>query len=237
MPNPRSRSLAALLLLAVCAGPATAGEPSRTEPLRGWAEIDSEGRLVAIEWHPSVPAALHTVALDGLRKLSFSPALHEGQPQASRSWLTGDIELHADGDDYEVLLREIAAGPRFIKLEPPRYPVTALRRRAAAAVIAEFVVGVDGHARDVRARTLDGDQAFADAVRDALAKWRFEPEQVDGQPVASAVCVPFTFAIERKFPTTRPTADDCEALPATGPRAPGQTRLWQLVEVTGSRPL
>lgn len=65
----------------------------------------------------------------------------------------------------------------------PRYPVQAMRMRQEGSVVLEFVIQVDGSVRDVRIVQSNPPQVFdREALRTAM-RWRFEPRQVDGQPV------------------------------------------------------
>jgi TonB family protein len=227
----RWRLVVALFWLA--AGTAVADQPPRTEPLRGWASIDAEGRLDSIEWSATVPSILHDVGRRSLRRLAFSPARVDGRPRPSRTWLSGEFVLREIGAEYEVSLRTVEAGPRLARIRSPRYPQSSLRRREAGTVIAEFVVGTDGQVGQLRTRALVGDAAFARAVDDALPKWRFEPERIDGRAVASPLCVPFRFSLRGRPLPPAPSVEDCDGQPR-GPLAPGQDRLRELVEVTAS---
>jgi len=149
---------------------------------------------------------------------------------ASEVWLTGQFVLREDGDEYVVSVRDVSAGPRVSRLTPPRWPVPHMQR---ASVIAEFVVGANGALGELRVEVLEGPEVFAEAVREALADWRFEAEQIDGAAVASPLCVPFRFTVGK----TKAAAADASAcrLPREGVRAEAQSALWQEIEVTARR--
>jgi TonB family protein len=74
----------------------------------------------------------------------------------------------------------------------PDYPAEARPAKLQGVIVLDVVVGRDGSVVDVRA--LNGPAVLAQAAMDALRWWRFEPYQVDGQPVV----VETTVAVEFK---------------------------------------
>jgi hypothetical protein len=222
---------ARLLLVMVGLLPlADAAGAERTQPLLARAEFDATGQATIIEWDASVPASLHEAGERALRRYPFSPARRAATSVTSGTWLTGQFVLREDGDEYVVSVREMSAGPRILRVVPPRWPVPHMQR---ASVVAEFVVGADGTLGELRVEMLEGPKVFAEAVREALADWRFEAERIDGAAVASPLCVPFRFTVGK----TKATAADASAcrLPREGVRAEAQSTLWQEIEVTARR--
>jgi TonB family protein len=83
------------------------------------------------------------------------------------------------------------AGPRPLVLVDPIYPAALKTKTSGRAVIA---ISVDQNGKvlnpSVRSAT---DPAFGAAAIEAIVQWRFVPRVKDGNPVESAVEVPFNF--------------------------------------------
>ncbi len=80
---------------------------------------------------------------------------------------------------------------------PPDYPAAALRRGDAGTVMVRVDVGADGVPTDVSIETRSGSRDLDRAALDAVRRWRFNPAQRDGQPVASSVVVPIDFNLQQ----------------------------------------
>ena len=89
--------------------------------------------------------------------------------------------------------------PRIVGRAPePRYPATLRSAGIEGRVLAEFVVDTLGRAELATLRFPElGNPLFGDAVREALARFRFEPGEVAGRKVRTRVAVPFEFRLER----------------------------------------
>jgi protein TonB len=89
------------------------------------------------------------------------------------------------------------ATPVAISSPAPTYPPDAYRKGESGTVVLRIHVGPDGVPYSVdlvqssRSRSLD--RAASDAVR----RWRFQPAQRGGQPVAGEVQVPIVFTADR----------------------------------------
>lgn len=78
----------------------------------------------------------------------------------------------------------------------PAYPDSLYRTRVAGHVIAEFVVDVDGHARQGTIGVVSStDPLFTTAVRDAITAAKFIPAQRQGSAVPQLVCQSFDFVV------------------------------------------
>jgi bla regulator protein BlaR1 len=87
------------------------------------------------------------------------------------------------------------------RMQPPRYPVGALKRGAQGEVVLKVKVGRDGKALeaelDPKASTPNIDVELVTAARDAAMKWNFTPGQDDkGEATESWLAVPVTFSLE-----------------------------------------
>jgi protein TonB len=90
--------------------------------------------------------------------------------------------------------------PRIAGRAPePRYPATLRSAGIEGRVLAEFVVDTLGRAELATLRFPElANPLFGDAVREALARYRFLPGEVAGRKVRTRVAVPFEFRLERE---------------------------------------
>lgn len=90
--------------------------------------------------------------------------------------------------------------PRIVGRAPePRYPATLRSAGIEGHVLAEFVVDTLGHAELGTLRFPElANPLFGDAVREALARYRFMPGEAAGRKVRTRVAVPFEFRLEKE---------------------------------------
>ncbi|MCR6475446.1 energy transducer TonB [Variovorax sp. ZS18.2.2] len=78
----------------------------------------------------------------------------------------------------------------------PAYPTALAEEGVEGQVIAEFYVGTEGKAEDVRIER-SPHPLLSKAVTDALKGWRFDPARsADGRPVRTRMRLPFRFQVE-----------------------------------------
>ncbi len=97
-------------------------------------------------------------------------------------------------DNYDV-------PPKLQKQTKPKYPVEAFNRHVEGDVTLEYVIDVDGKARDFR--VLKSIPPLDAAAVQAVQKWRFAPAQKDGKPVPTVAQSPVSFCIDDNCPTLR----------------------------------
>jgi TonB family protein len=86
------------------------------------------------------------------------------------------------------------SAPRLIDEAKPRYTSDALQSRIQGTVLLEAVVRSDGHASHIRVlRSLD--QGLDEEAVAAVARWRFEPGRLAGEPVDVLVTIMVDFWI------------------------------------------
>lgn len=89
--------------------------------------------------------------------------------------------------------------PRILGRAPePRYPAALRSAGVQGRVLAEFVVDTLGRAELGTLRFTElANPLFGDAVREALARYRFLPGEIAGRRVRTRVALPFDFRLER----------------------------------------
>lgn len=238
--SPWFRSIACTCLLwlpslAAQAADAPAGEV-RKLPLAGWVEVSAQGRVTAFEPDPAgkLPPVLQPTVEEQLKASLFRPASRDGRPAPSRSWLTGHVVLrHLQGDDYHLGFDELRLGPKPLLRESPHL---RLGDQDGLALVVAFTVTPEGVPAGIEAQDVFGtNRANLGVARLAIARWRFEPEQVGGEPVASALRLPIVLA-KTTFDAPMPAVDFPPApLPEARPAAPGQDGYLPALEIRAVR--
>lgn len=91
---------------------------------------------------------------------------------------------------------ELDQAPRPVVRQAPVYPYKARQRRLEGTVQVRFLVQRDGTVGEVRILRAQPPGVFEDAVREAIARWRFEPGRLAGEPVAAWVDMPISFDLD-----------------------------------------
>jgi protein TonB len=73
-------------------------------------------------------------------------------------------------------------GGRLTRKVDPIYPSEARLQRVEGAVVLDALVAEDGNVRDVQVTS--GSPLLANAARQAVRRWRYEPFQLNGKPLA-----------------------------------------------------
>lgn len=169
------------------------------------AEIDPGGRVVDADLKASDVDEAFATTIEGLvKQWRFRPAMADGQPAAATTTLTTQVVVDIDeNQSAKVTARYLrhGAAPDGLQL-PPRYPKDAMRRQVSAEVAVVATVDAEGQPMKVELHSLmmNLDDArlgkrFAAEAMETIRGWKFQPEQVNGKPVASKVVVPIKFTM------------------------------------------
>lgn len=221
----------------VCGAPsARAQTPSPadlTGHFAGWSEVDASGRLTAFTPHgAAVPAVAQALRAE-LDKQRFTPArAPSGTARTVRTFLTGRYALEAVDDGWVLRIRELSAGPRLTAQVAPRPPQRTFTVGESVWMRVAMTVQADGQPNDIVIEELQGPAAFQREAREALRKWRFEPESVGGQPIATAIRQDYSIRLEEK---AAPSGPPCPEDTSGRVLAPGQTSCLPMIETTLSQ--
>ena len=234
MSKPNLLNLVVALLLAVTGSTATAESGPSAQ---AWMEIDASGQIVELQWQSRSMELSESVrkAIEArLRAMPWKPSAD--WPYASRLGATVEVDtlLEQDGDARVLRVSQLRAGVSYLKLKPPIYPSSALRRKLQADLLATVTVDEDGRARSFKIlRSPDAPEDFEKELSDAIQFWRFKNETVDGNPVRGVINVPVRFSMhcqrgDKGFPLQGPE-------PGPVLQVDGATANAPLIEVTASR--
>jgi len=220
-----------IALLCFCPGSAVArgAPPSKAPqelviPISAAIGIGIDGKLESIEWLNETPAL--NMVVDAIaphvRRWEFEPGMINGVPAATRSFLR--ISILARANDEGVLsltVQDAATGMRLDKPVIPRYPAEGIVNEINAVVTTVIDVDADGKASVRSAEYMASmprkryGKFFLDAVSQAVAAWRIEPERVGGHPIAGSLRIPYVFCTKRceEWETQRKIGKDQGNLP------------------------
>ena len=80
---------------------------------------------------------------------------------------------------------------------PPIYPHRALRSGIEGVVTVEFTIKTDGSVKDAEIIKAKPAKIFNQAVLNAIEKWKFNPDMVDGKPVEKRARQDIKFSLQR----------------------------------------
>jgi hypothetical protein len=206
---PRRSALLAVLALVIAPTIATALklEPKPDDDgtyrlyLQGWVDVSATGELSGydVEKPKELAAEIRDGVLKKLNAQGVVPVQHEGRPVALRSWLEVGVRLTpSTGDRYTLAVERVTLAPRakghggFDVLALPYYPRSY--KCWNGTVTASFTVLPNGRV-DGMTTTRTGDvwPSFASGLAQRSILWRFEPETIDGVPVASPMQIVYVF--------------------------------------------
>lgn len=177
------------LLCAVFSMSALAIEPA---PFAARVQIDPTGAVTSVNQISSpISPTLQGKLSDQIRQWRFEPAMQDGKPVSWSTTLFGNVPPLGGWPNY------FRHGPRPIVSSPPRYPKSSLGMQINTRTLIEAEVGADGVVSSTRIVAISSYPdhremalAMAAAAEQAVKAWQFEPEQRNGQAVASRVLVP-----------------------------------------------
>lgn len=231
MSGHRACLLAATLVLG--AAPAKAETPSPgnlTGHFAGWSEVDASGRLTAFTPDGQAVPAVAQALRGELDRQVFTPARNaSGAPHPVRTFLSGRYALEPVDDGWLLRISELRAGPKPTTQVMPRPPQRTFTMGESVWMRVAMTVTADGKPANIVIEELRGPQAFLREARDALQKWRFEPESVGGQPIATMIRQEYSISLGEKTP---PSGPPCPKDTSGRVLAPGQTSCLPMIETT-----
>lgn len=210
-----------LLLAALSASAAAQGaEVRESETTLQWQlSLDEHGKVTALEFDGDGIAALRARLESMIRDWEFVPGTRNGAPQATKTQLSVQLGLtpNHDGSEFSVRIRDARTGGSIAKATAaPQFPRSmvsqALREDAfRALVVVEVRYDTKGEAVAVTAAQGSPvqDGPLLDAVRKALKRWTYQPEQITGVGMAGTVLVPVCFIVGRDSTKARQQSADC----------------------------
>ena len=167
-------------------------------------DIDADGNVTAIRTTPELPPEVQAVVEGNLRKLRYAAPVKDGRAVSGVTYALQDAcAVPVDGS-FRFAVKYRGNGPSMARREhPPIYPLGPMRQGIGAKWSVEYIVGADGKGSVASLKLLDGgggrsDGEFRKTLHDWISAMPFQPEQVDGQPVATRMRTEVSFMVDAK---------------------------------------
>lgn len=169
-------------------------------------EVDASGKPVAIDAPADLPEAIAAAIEKRVAGWLYVPAHRDGQPVPATTYVSvGACAMPAEGG-YRLGVDFKGNGPRVHsdtgRLPPPSYPKSLVMRGVGGTFEVSYEVQPDGSTKLAgiesigKRMKLDYRLAFEDALTDWVEGLRYDPEQVDGQAVATQVRFPVMYTVD-----------------------------------------
>jgi TonB family protein len=99
------------------------------------------------------------------------------------------------GDEKIAKKTPMRVAAKIISSAGPRYPSMAKRKGLELDVLVDFTIDINGRVKNIHFTKGSKVNYFKSAVRNAMAKWRFLPAQLNGEPVESQMSKIFSFSL------------------------------------------
>ena len=215
------KMLPALALL-VAATPTLAAGPAGKNDVVAFkatvrVEVDAAGKPVKVEAPADLPEAIRAFVEKRVASWDYAPARQDGTPVPAVTYVkVGACAVPLpDGKGFSLGVDFKGNGPKLAhaaeRLPPPYYPDEARRRGAEGTFKVSYTIQPDGSARLDAIEPLEGGNWALKQLRGALTDWvgqlRYQPEQVNGQAVATRMSMPVEFRLGNGGGTPRWLAD------------------------------
>lgn len=134
------------------------------------------------------PGVFDRAATEAVKKWRFNPATADGTPVSSHATQTlvfrpparqdnarAEHPAPPSGAERQTPANSVPSNIHPTHLEPPQYPANAYRSRQGGSVTVSFIVGRNGHTRDIRVLASKPHHVFDNAAIEAVKNWRFQP--------------------------------------------------------------
>lgn len=168
--------------------------------------VQPDGSTANIHIVDSEPAGVfNQAAIAAVRQWRFHPATADGAPVASNvsqtlvfrppakpapTTVAKTPEPPPSGNGGQPPPNSVPSNIHPTHLVPPHYPSGAYRARQGGRVTVSFMVGRNGHTRDIRVLSSKPRHTFDSAAVDAVRQWRFKPVDTPTKVVQTITFTP-----------------------------------------------
>lgn len=170
---------------------------------RAQVTIDAQGHATAVQLAPGLPDAVAQFVERQVKQWRFQAPVIDGQPRGGQTWLSLGACAAPVAQGYQLAVHYKGSGPASTRADgrlfPPRYPPQAATQGIEMDANVTFVVQPDGTALLESVDYHEGKsqrRMFEPGLKDWVRAMRFEPEQVDGQPVRTRMTMMVTYRVD-----------------------------------------
>lgn len=172
-----------------------------------------DGRVGPMQVLQATHGEFALAVTDAVQRWRFNPGRIKGRAVNTRVLQQFPFTLNDDPKQLRFTVLGAAGGgvacdtpPKPVNRDSPAiYPTDELLRSEEGKVILEFIIGIDGRARDGTVRETTN-PAFAQAAAAAVNETLFSPAQAKGKPVAVRATAEFRFKADGTGDVELPTS-------------------------------
>jgi TonB family protein len=153
------------------------------------AHIEKDGTVGAITAIEATSYAFEVAAREAVRRWIYEPARRQGEPVEVDITIVVAFKLR--GSPMTTSPGKLTPPP-ILHDVPPVYPPALLAERREGSVSVEIFVDRNGKIEKVEILHAS-DPAFAQAVREAIPRWKFGPGRLDGAATATSLKLTIPF--------------------------------------------
>ncbi|GLX78164.1 hypothetical protein tinsulaeT_15040 [Thalassotalea insulae] len=127
-----------------------------------------------------------------INKVIIDKPLTPSEPKLKNPKLVIPAVIKQSKAKPQLAIRKAA---KIIASPDPKYPSTAKRRGIELDVQVNFIIDTQGRVANIEFEEKSKVSFFRSAIRTAMAKWRFLPAKINGQPVESKMSKIFSFSL------------------------------------------
>lgn len=168
-------------------------------------EVDATGKPIRVEAPADLPEAIRAFVQKRVASWQYTPARQDGRAVSAVTYVkVGACAVPLpDGKGYSLGVDFKGNGPRLAsaneRMAPPPYPAEMRRKGAQGTYSVNYTIQPDGSTRVSSVEVVEGGNQYARVFRATLEGWvekfRYDPELVNGQAVATTMSVPVEFRL------------------------------------------
>ena len=201
-----------LALLLACPAVAAAADDPQVIVFETLARVavGADGQPMEVRGSGDLPGPLREFVESSVRDWQFEPVVVDDEARQGTTWVRLSVCAVPRADGFALSSRYVGNGPGpaggAAHVDPPQYPRDALHAGASGDMTVNYTVGTDGVATLDSIDYAQGEQKrmrryFHRALGDWVRAMRYQPEELDGQPVATRISTPVSFRLD--MPGTR----------------------------------
>lgn len=157
--------------------------------------VDATGHAKVLHFSREIPKGLIASTTAKIDSWEFEPAKHDGVAVASETNLFVRYDVRAVGRDYSFDIAGVEVGAGITQMELPSYPMAAIQSHQAGRVLLRVDIDDEGKPTEVVDVSDKKLRYLAPAAIEAVRRWRFEPQRVDGIAIVEPLWVPIDFRL------------------------------------------
>jgi len=170
-----------------------AGTSEETRSDEPAASPEREPEVISVANAPAAPKKLTSPTPQAVEEAAIAPSMNVVYPDSSAD-LNGVLSPVGASPVLATAKSSTGISGGIVERQvKPIYPREALRLKRAGDVVLQAVIKKDGNVGDLK--VVRGDSMLARAAMDAVTKWRYQPYQLNGQPIQRTTEITIVFRL------------------------------------------